>query len=81
LDKLITNYYLQNARDGVSVSMEQKRQWEILKHIFPVAWQHINFYGRYEFNTSSESINMDAIILELAKFKIVPNEWLAYPTF
>lgn len=45
LDKLITNYYLQNARDGVSVSMEQKRQWEILKHIFPVALQHINFYG------------------------------------
>ncbi|MGH4050557.1 MAG: aspartyl-phosphate phosphatase Spo0E family protein [Clostridium sp.] len=24
LDKLINNYYLQNARDGVSISMEQK---------------------------------------------------------
>ncbi|MGH4052377.1 MAG: aspartyl-phosphate phosphatase Spo0E family protein [Clostridium sp.] len=26
LDKLINNYYLQNARDGVSISMEQKRK-------------------------------------------------------
>jgi TnpA family transposase len=47
---------------------------DVLKHISPVAWQHINLYGRYEFNTKSKSIDMDAIILELAKFKIVPNE-------
>ena len=47
---------------------------DVLKHISPVAWQHINLYGRYNFNISSESINMDAIILELAKFQIVPNE-------
>ncbi|WP_435791631.1 transposase [Clostridium sp.] len=47
---------------------------DVLKHISPVAWQHINLYGRYEFNTKSKSINMDAIILELAKFKIVPND-------
>jgi len=38
---------------------------DVLKHISPVAWQHINLYGRYNFNTSWESINMDAIILEL----------------
>ncbi|WP_291634330.1 Tn3 family transposase [Clostridium sp.] len=47
---------------------------DVLKHISPVAWQHINLYGRYEFNTKSKSIDMDAIILELAKFKIVPND-------
>lgn len=47
---------------------------DVLKHISPVAWQHINLYGRYNFNTSSESINMDAIIMELAKVHIVPNE-------
>lgn len=41
---------------------------DVLKHISPVAWQHINLYGRYEFNTKSKSIDMDAIILELAKF-------------
>jgi TnpA family transposase len=47
---------------------------DVLKHISPVAWQHINLYGRYEFNTKSKSIDMDAIILELAKFQIVDNE-------
>jgi TnpA family transposase len=47
---------------------------DVLKHISPVAWQNINLYGRYEFNTKSKSIDMDAIILELAKFKIVPND-------
>ncbi len=46
---------------------------DILKQISPVAWQNINVYGRYEFNTNSDHINMDAIILELAKFQIVPD--------
>lgn len=44
-----------------------------LKHISPVAWQNINFYGRYEFNTKPEFINMDEIILKLSKSEIVPN--------
>jgi hypothetical protein len=43
---------------------------DVLKQISPVAWQHINLYGRYEFNKSPESINMDAIIQELAQLKI-----------
>jgi TnpA family transposase len=47
---------------------------DALKHISPVAWQNINLYGRYEFNTKPESINMDAIIMELAKFEIVLDE-------
>jgi len=47
---------------------------DVLKHISQVAWQHINLYGRYEFNTKSKSIDMDAIIFELSKFKIVLNE-------
>ncbi|MCB2309201.1 transposase [Clostridium estertheticum] len=47
---------------------------DVLKHISPVAWQHINLYGRYKFNIKSKSIDLDAIILELAKFKIVLND-------
>lgn len=34
----------------------------------------IEKYGRYSFKASSESINMDEIILELAKFQIISNE-------
>jgi hypothetical protein len=47
---------------------------DVLKHISPVAWQHINLYGRYEFNKSPESINMDEIIEKLAQVPISPNE-------
>ena len=42
----------------------------VLKQIYPVAWQHINLYGRYEFNKNPESINMDAIIQKLTKLQV-----------
>jgi hypothetical protein len=29
--------------------------------VSPVAWQHINWYGRYEFRKQLEAINMNAI--------------------
>lgn len=46
---------------------------DVLKHISPVAWQHINLYGRYEFNKNPEPINMDVIIQELAQFQGLPD--------
>jgi len=46
---------------------------DVLKHISPVAWQHINLYGRYEFNKNPEPIDMDVIIQELAQFQILPD--------
>ena len=46
---------------------------DVLKHITPVAWQHINLYGRYEFNKNAEPINMDVIIQELAQFQVLPD--------
>jgi TnpA family transposase len=38
---------------------------EQLSRISPVAWQHINFHGRYEFNTKAEPIDLQALIEEL----------------
>ncbi len=35
---------------------------DVSKHISPVAWQHINLYGRYEFNrllSSNVSIKLE----------------------
>ena len=32
----------------------------------PVAWQHLNFYGRYEFRKGPQAINMEEIVQELA---------------
>lgn len=37
-----------------------------IAHISPVAWQHINFYGRYDFTTEAEPINMEEIVEALA---------------
>jgi hypothetical protein len=39
-----------------------------------VAWQYINFYGRYEFTNGPTPINLDAIVEELAQRPIVAAE-------
>jgi TnpA family transposase len=38
----------------------------LLERISPVAWQHINFHGRYEFTKSIQPIDIEAIVQELA---------------
>jgi hypothetical protein len=43
-----------------------------------VAWQHLNFYGRYEFSNRPTLINMDAIVQELAQIEITTE--LAFDT-
>ncbi len=42
----------------------------LLKHISPVAWQHINLYGRYEFRNGPEAININEIVRELAQLPV-----------
>ncbi len=42
----------------------------LLKHISPVAWQHINLYGRYEFRNGPEAININEIVRELAQLSV-----------
>jgi len=39
----------------------------LLAHVSPVAWQHINFYGHYEFRKAPETINIQEMIQELAQ--------------
>ncbi|WP_373896185.1 Tn3 family transposase [Virgibacillus sp. CBA3643] len=53
---------------------EHAQDSDALKRISPVSWQHINLYGHYEFNKYPESVNMEAIIQELAQLKVIPNE-------
>jgi hypothetical protein len=45
---------------------------ELLTQVSPIAWQHINFYGRYEFTKGPTPIDLDAIVEELAQRPIVP---------
>ncbi len=44
---------------------------EVLTQVSPIAWQHINFYGRYEFTKGLTPINLEAIVEELAQQPIV----------
>lgn len=43
---------------------------ERLKQVSPVAWQHINFFGRYEFRKGPKAINMRKIVRELAPLPV-----------
>jgi TnpA family transposase len=42
----------------------------LLNQVSPVAWQHINLHGRYEFRKSPEAIDIDAIVQELSQLPI-----------
>jgi len=77
-DNFIRLETLSGANDLVSNAIAQLpifRHYDIgdvvgaaaIKQISPVAWQHINFYGRYEFAGQPESIDIDAIIKALAQ--------------
>lgn len=67
-------YYNASLLSNMLTYMKRNGQdSDVLKRISPVAWQHINLYGRYEFNKSQENINMEAIIEELAQLKVIPD--------
>lgn len=38
---------------------------EALKRISPLAWQHVNFYGRYRFDSDLKPIDLDALVTKL----------------
>ena len=64
---------LSNLIDGNSSNMAL--MVEQVKKISPVAWQHINFYGRFEFNDLEAPFNVDEFMksLDLSKLTAVLN--------
>jgi len=44
----------------------------LLKQVSPVAWQHINLYGRYEFRKAPEAIDIEAIVQALSQGSVKP---------
>ena len=40
---------------------------EATKKIAPIAWQHLNLQGRYEFQKAPDALNVDAIIRTLTR--------------
>ena len=74
--RLITNciiYYNAMLLSNVLIYKERGGDAQgaaLLKQVSPVAWQHINLYGRYEFSKSPEIIDFDAIVRELSQVAI-----------
>jgi len=45
---------------------------EWIKQISPVAWQHVNLYGRYEFQKTPDPINLEDMISQLSHLNPTP---------
>ena len=57
--------YKENGEDGQEAAL--------LKQVSPVAWQHINLFGRYEFGRHPELIDMNALIQALVQVPVQQN--------
>ncbi len=72
--RLITNcivFYNMTLLSQLWARKEAPQDITHIAQISPVAWQHINFYGRYEFTKASELINMEEIVEALAHHPII----------
>lgn len=78
--RLITSviiYYnasLQSKLLKYKEAIGQVDEIEKIKNISPVAWQHINFFGRYEFNKQPQNIDLNQIIKEISNIPIHKNQ-------
>ena len=74
--RLVTNciiYFNASILSSVmshKVKLGDDQAVELLKKVSPVAWQHINFHGWFEFQGSQRNIDINAILLELSKLPI-----------
>jgi len=74
--RLLTNaiiYYNATILSNVLTYKETRGDMEgvaLLARVSPVAWQHINWYGRYEFRKQLEAINMSAIVHALLNLPV-----------
>lgn len=56
---ILSNVLLHQVKKGDAVAVA------MLEQVSPVAWQHINFYGRYEFTKSVQPIDINEIVQNL----------------
>ena len=56
------------SADGIVIS----EGIAMLARVSPVAWSHINLFGRYEFGKPLEPIDLDCLIEELARMPVPP---------
>ena len=49
--------------------LAEREKWK--DQVSPVAWQHLNFYGRYEFRKGPEVIDINEVVKELSQMQVV----------
>ncbi len=59
------NAAILSALLAIKAENGEAHEADLLKRISPVAWQHINLQGRYEFNNATDDIDIEAIIHQL----------------
>lgn len=59
------NAYLLSALLIEAEKADKAEEVEIIKHISPVAWRHVNLIGRFEFQQQQNQLNIDEIISAL----------------
>lgn len=58
-------------------SIDRHEEADIIKRLSPVAWRHINLYGRYEFRQRDCSLNVTEIVgslIERVRFQLTDDE-------
>ena len=75
--RLITNSVIYYNTALLSRVYEQKQKMgdqaamDIIKGMSPVAWQHINLFGSFEFNSSTSKVDLNALVARFAD----PDVW------
>lgn len=59
------NAYLLSALLIEAEKADKAEEAELIKHISPVAWRHVNLIGRFEFQQQQNQLNIDEIICAL----------------
>ncbi len=71
--RLIANciiYYnasLLSSLYNICKERKQKAYCDLIKRLSPVAWQHINLVGKYEFRQNQKSINIQEVIEDVLR--------------
>jgi TnpA family transposase len=62
---LYYNTYLLSKLLNKYKDLKQQDMIDIIKDVSPTAWQHINFFGKFEFKKEVGEINLDDVVLSI----------------
>ena len=71
LAESLAAYFPEMVFTDSGITVQLHRNTHQLHSISPVAWQHINMYGNFEFSPSTSKIDIDALVARYAE----PEYW------